>query len=116
MVCRPRCGLQQTRVVYLAVLRHHERIVAILDVVTWGPGEGTIPSLVGDNLNIFQIPGAAFSQSESYRLVISKSEGLNMHLGGIITSLVAPPVHVKVTGLPAWRSAGQPVKAKVSAA
>lgn len=59
-------GLEQTRVVGLAVLGDLEGIVvALLDVFTGSPGEGPILGLVGDGLDILQVAGIALAEGES---------------------------------------------------
>lgn len=70
-------SLEETRVVGLAILGDLEGIVvALLDVVTRGPGEGAILGLVGDGLHILQVAGVSFAESKSDRLD-NRSANLN---------------------------------------
>lgn len=58
-------GLQQAGIVGLSTLRDLERVFGpILDVVAGSPGKGAVFGLVGDGLDILQVAGVSFAQSD----------------------------------------------------
>lgn len=63
-------GLEQGRVVALVTLADLEGIgLALLDVVTGGPGESTVLGLGGDDFHIAKIAGVSLTESQSNGLV-----------------------------------------------